>query len=179
MQYHILMYGKSQHLIECTCILSCVTWCAHYSKTSVPRSNRCPFISVALRTPGLYGHLTNTRSERTSASVSLKLSKYFIKACVETVTEADCGYELCWQGVLSPLQYICKNSSILYVCNAILRRWVVSYFLSNLSIFNVNTYNKLSPKGSYYINPLKKRLRYKTVASVTLSGSHLQVFTIY
>lgn len=62
----------------------------------MPRSSSCPSVSVTPRTPGLYGYLTNTCTERTSASVSLKPSEYFIRACAGAVTENVWVSQLCW-----------------------------------------------------------------------------------
>lgn len=76
---HTYAHPRETHTHPCQCLLSCLTWCARHSKTFVPRSSRCPSVSVTLRTPGHYGYLTNACSERTSASVSLKPSKYFMQ----------------------------------------------------------------------------------------------------
>lgn len=120
------------------------------NKMSVPRSSRCPSVSVSGRTPGLCGYLTNTCSERASASVSLKPAEYFIQARAETVCGSVLISQLHWWRVLLSLWEIRqKNSSILYVCSVTLGRWVAQYFLSLLLIFNINTYNKLSPKANY------------------------------
>lgn len=131
-----------------------------------------PYVSVAAGVPGLYGYLTNTRGEWTSASVSLKPSKYFIQAFAQTLTKNMWMSQLRWSGVLSSLQLICKKSSILYVCSASLRSWVASYFHPAFYIFNANTYNKLSPKANYSMIPLKTGLRYDSKTSATFSGSH-------
>lgn len=62
----------------CHCLSSCLAWCEHHGETSAPRSSRCSSVSVAPGTPGRSAYLTNARHERTSASVSLKPSEYFM-----------------------------------------------------------------------------------------------------
>lgn len=61
---------------------SCLAWCEHHGETCAPRSSRCSSVSVALGTPGRSAYLTNARHERTSASVSLKPSEYFMPSPV-------------------------------------------------------------------------------------------------
>lgn len=62
----------------CHCLPSCLAWCERHGETSAPRSSRCSSVSVTLGTPGRSAYLTNARRERTSASVSLKPSEYFM-----------------------------------------------------------------------------------------------------
>lgn len=87
------------HTILGHCVLSCVAWCERHSKTSVPRSSRCPSVSVTPRTPGLYGYLTNTRCEWTSASVSLKPLWIF-----HTGQRQDCDWK--WEDISTLLVWM-------------------------------------------------------------------------
>lgn len=47
-------------------------------KRELPRSSRRPSVTLVVMAPGHYGYLTNTRREKTSASVSLKHVAYFM-----------------------------------------------------------------------------------------------------
>lgn len=68
------------------------------------KATRCPCVSVAAGSPGLYGCLTNTCSEWTSASVSLKPSTYFMAASGLNM----CGY----QNSTGPACYPCCSESV-------------------------------------------------------------------
>ena len=68
-----------------------------HHKNSVPRWSRCPSVSLAVRTSGHCGYLTNTRCGPVSASVSLKCREYLILACTTVGRIGDIPVPLVWK----------------------------------------------------------------------------------
>lgn len=110
--------------------------CNPILKGELPRSSRRPSVSLVVMAPGHYGHLTNTRRERTRASVSLKHVAYFM-VCMMRVSEGFIfGESMHADILLHPMRSIpsriemhLKISSIFYVYIATSGRRVVPFFL--------------------------------------------------
>lgn len=70
---------------QCERVFSVLSECKRCNpiiKRELPRPSRRPSVSLVVMTPLHYGYSTNTRRERTSASVSLKHVAYFMRVFI-------------------------------------------------------------------------------------------------